>query len=394
MLKILLLFFLITSTSLEQPNLWAASENDVRPLEKLDEPLDETAPSFPEVDTAPRNHPPVLLNPAVKPIEAQEFIVKAVKASRSGKVIMLEDPTGNDPRPGKILLLKSQGEEIVAIRVLKNYPGKFAAKIVLKFKDLALNSEYRALKKISDRIMEQIRKRESLAQEPQLTDDELAKEIDPNDVELDRGIPLPEKRKKAKTAATPDKSADEIKPQDLELKEDDLSDNLSDFSQSEDVNIEMHNHILTAQLGLMQNVDSMGDAKFYTSAGVRYGYNFARRLIFDKPTLQDMLTLEGGVFFYKIVGFSQQDDEFTVIPLSATLRYNLLVSESLTFFFYGGIVKNNASSSSTDASNSLALLSRTRAALGGGLLIRIGPGWSLRADGGTDAIAFGASLRF
>lgn len=385
-LPFLLLTLVITTIG------YGADEEDVRTFENRENDSKQSAEK-PNVQTLSasketRSSPRVLLDSQIQAIEAEEFPVKAIKTSKSKRVFMLEDLHNAEPRPGKILLLKNGSDDIAAVRVLKNYPGKFATKVVLKFREIPLSTEVRAIKKLSDKLLERIRKREAQGLDPTITDDELAKEIDPADAELDRGIPQPQRKKKQK------KDGEEIKPDSLELKEDDLGENLSDFTHTEEVNLEGNNHILTAELALLSNVDSTNTTTRYTGAGVRYGYNFARRLAFDSPSRQDMLTIEASVFFYKILGFKTSDDEVTVIPILATLRYNLLFSEYVTGFLYAGVIRNNATAKSGLVGNDVSILSTTRPAAGGGLLIRIGPGWSIRADVGLDMFAAGASLRF
>ncbi|HRK02917.1 MAG TPA: hypothetical protein PLH57_09660, partial [Oligoflexia bacterium] len=48
-----------------------------------------------------------------RPIDAEEFRVQIKKKSTSGRVVLLDDPTENRPKPGKILLLKNGKENVV-----------------------------------------------------------------------------------------------------------------------------------------------------------------------------------------------------------------------------------------------------------------------------------------
>lgn len=329
---------------------------------------------------------------AVHSIDAEEFTVKVLKRSSSGKVLLFEDPTLNDPRPGKVLLLKRGDEDLAAIRVLKNYPGRFAAKVLLKFKDIPDDgSELRSLKKLSTKVLRQIQDQERAPLDSTLTDDELAKEIAPNDIELDRGIPTPQKKKPA-IKATPVPKKDE-ETETLEVSEDALTDD-GDFSRTEDVSFERQNHILSLQLGLITNVDASNVKARYSGIGLRYGWNIARRLLFTQPNRQDMLTLEAGAYYYSITGFETADDSVTVYPLEGVIRYSFLPNDSIQFFIYLGAVKSFVQASETVTLAGSALLSRTRLALGGGLIVPIGPGWALRGDVGLEKMVFGISLRF
>lgn len=328
---------------------------------------------------------------AVAGIEAEEFVVKPLKKSSSGKVILFEDPTLNDPRPGKILLLKNGEEDLAAIRVLKNYPGKFAAKILLKFKDIPNEPvELRSLKKLSNKMLRQIRDQERAPLDPTLTDDELAKEIAPSDIELDRGIPTPQKKLPPKAKVIKKEEA----PETLEISEESLTDESADFSRTEEAFFERYNHILSLQLGFLYNVDATNARYRYNGIGLRYGFNFARRIIFNQSGRQDMLTLEAGAYYFTISPYEGLDDTVTVYPLEAVLRYTFMPNDSLQFFIYAGIMKSFVQASETVTEAGAALLTRSQLAIGGGMIIPIGPGWALRGDAGKEKIVFGISLRF
>ncbi|MEW6058401.1 MAG: hypothetical protein AB1540_17505, partial [Bdellovibrionota bacterium] len=307
-------------------------------------------------------------------------------------------------------------EDVAAIRVLKNYPGKFAGKIILSFKTPELKQEYRALKKLGYKIMEMIKEREKRGKDLDFekTDEDLAKEVAPDDDELDRGIPTspkgpakkqekpkPEKLDELDQPSTTrqnapeplfDREGNELTPESIEVR--DEEEPFSDLSVQEDLPLEPLRHALTLQYGAMRNVDKDNNPATYSALGLRYAFNFLRMALFQRKNLQDMFTLELGMFYYTISGFSATDDSVTVLPLVGTFRYNLLVGEAFTFFLYTGILKNNVSVSAGTLSSNVETLSTTNGVFGGGTLIKIGPHWAGRLEFGTDLFGVGAVLKF
>lgn len=393
MSKLTILLTLVATLS------WGADESDLRKIEQqdvgaggassFDAPHGEESPTYKESVKDERIEPEskaLKLDPNLKAIEAEEFRVRPTLKSGTGKVILFEDPTNNEPRPGKVLLIKRAGEDVAAVRVLRNRDGKFIAKIVLKMKEIELNQEYRAIKKLGEKVREKLKAMTQPIDET-IRDEELAKEIDPNDAELDRGIAKPAKKVK------PVKKSDGDLER-LEISEDDLADYNTDFAKSEDSEIDPYNHALSMQLGLLNNGRADGGTARYTALGLRYGYTFARKLLFDKPSTQDQLTLELGAFYYKITGYQTLSDEVTVFPFLFNGRYSVYLNEWFAVFLYGGVAKNNVTISQGTVPAGTANLSRTRPMAGLGALFKLGPGWSIRGDFGMDMLALGAMLKF
>ena len=341
----------------------------------------------------------------IKPIDAEEFRVTLKKKSTSGRVLLLEDSSENHPNPGKILLLKSNTADIAAVRVLKNYPGKFAVKIVLPFQKPEIGQEYRTLKKIGDKMIEMIREREKRGADldASKSDDDLAREISPDDNELDRGIPDPKtiksteekkgKTKKDEPAPKPlfDKNGEELDEDEIDPSE---ADDSSSVSSEESQIIEPQRHIITLQYASMRNIDKEANSTSYNAVGARYGFNIFRRALLRSKNVQDAITLELSLFRYTINGFVTSTDSVTVVPLLGTIRYNVLLRENFTFFGYLGLIKNNVSIDTGTLSDSTAKLAKTAPIAGIGAMLRIGPSWGVRIDGGLDLFAIGAVLKF
>ncbi len=346
----------------------------------------------------------------VRPIEAEEFRVTYKKSSHSGRVMMFEDASENRPRPGKILLLKKDNDDVVAIRVLKNYPGKFAAKTVLPINELKPDTEYRAIKKLGEKIIALIREREKRGKDLDAakTDEDLAKEVSPDDNELDRGIPLQKGKTKKVLPSRPDgaaapgmpeplftKDGGELTADSIEIKDED--EQYSDLSVQEDLPIEPSRHAVTLEYGSLKSVDQNANPATYSGIGLRYGFNIWRMALWHRKTLQDMLTLEAGLFYYTISGFVEADDSVTVYPFVGDVRYTLLIGESLGLFGYLGFVKNTASAgngASAALTSAVLALNGTHAALGVGATLKIGPSWAVRLDVGSDLFGIGAVLKF
>jgi len=345
----------------------------------------------------------------IKEIDAQEFHVRVTRKSSTGKVLLFEDASENHPKPGKILLIRNNKDDVVAVRVLKNYQptsaigfgtAKFAAKIVLPFQDPAVGQEYRALKKIGERIMNMIverEKRTSFEEGEAITDEDLAREVAPDDNELDRGIPPPGKG--APDTSDPDlkpqpvfdRDGAELRPEDIEILDEDEP--YSDLMTQEERPLEPTKHAFTAQIATISSVDKDSNAARYLGLGFRYGLNLINIAFFKRRNLQDVITLEGSAFLYSISGFRVTDpaDSVTVMPLIGALRYNLVFGGGFTLFAYAGAMYSNIVSSDATGTD---VLNTTKAALGGGAMVQLGPGWAVRLDAGTDLFAIGAVLKF
>lgn len=345
----------------------------------------------------------------INPIDAEEFHVRILKQSRSKRVLLFEDTAENKPKSGKILLIKQDKDEIVAVRVLKNYPRKFAAKIVLPFgTQPKVGGDYRALKKIGDKIIEMIKAREKAISDldSTKTDEQLAGEVPPDDEELDRGIPMPgaEPAPKKETSVKPntteqekpqplwDKDGNELTPESIEVA--DEEEPFADLSVREDLPLEPHNHVVSFQYAQITTGAKDNGSKAYDAYGVRYGYNFGRMTFLKKRTLQDMFTAELGLFIIPIASYYQQNDAVTALPAIATLRYNFLIGETLAFFIYGGVEYNFVQQDGTIPTAQIKYLATTAPAVGGGVLLSIGPAWGVRAEFGYNFFGIGGTLKF
>jgi hypothetical protein len=170
-------------------------------------------------------------------------------------------------------------------------------------------------------------------------------------------------------------------------------------SVEETHSFDVHRSWLSAGLGYYQNVGPLVDGArgsgYFAGAGVRYGYSLGKEIFLRTSRLQDSLVAELGVSIYKIVNFeTNQNDSYSVLPLTLTARYNILFSENFGIFFYTGVCQNVVFGATNTTGDTLAQLRSLLPAAGGGLFFRIGPSWHVRVDAGYDMIGAGLSLRF
>jgi len=170
-----------------------------------------------------------------------------------------------------------------------------------------------------------------------------------------------------------------------------------DTSQSVDETklFDNYAHWLSIGFGYVTNNAADGSGSIPLSAGnLKYGVTLRRRLILDKPQLQDSLVLDGGVYFYKAINFAAQGDSYTVLSLGANFRYNLFFSESLGIFAYAGALQSNVIATVSPVASGTAALNSILPSLGGGILLQIGPSWYARLTVGMDDISLNLLLRF
>lgn len=339
----------------------------------------------------------------VPDIEAKMFGIKVIRRSNSNKIYLFDDPDGHQPSPGKLILLRREDEPIMAFRVLKTYPEekRIAAKRIKKYgkhRLLGNDETYLALEKTSeiapalpteqDRSeLKDLESKESDKIPGKITDE--AKEklgIQPFDKDLDAASsPPPPKEKDSKDGS--------IEPLDLEDEED------SHLAVAvEEVHPIDHNtQWLTAGFGFVRNraPPSTGGYYYFSSGNLRYALNIGQMILMEKAHLQDSISLEGGFYLYKSIGFTpSQGDAYTVLSIIGNLRYNIFFSRRFGVFFYGGIIQNGIVSSSQSQDSARAALISTLPAFGTGLLFEVGPNWYTRADIGIDSISLNLVLRF
>jgi len=315
-------------------------------------------------------------------IRARAYKLKVARRSNSNRVYLFEDIENAHPKIGRILLLKKAGEPVMAFRLIKLYEDKkqVAGKRVRRYKgykQLRAGDTYQGYEKVGD-----------VAILPHTAQDKAdLKELEGGgnapsfDSELDS---------KTDTDEGEEKTAD---PSLMEEDEEDVDRWLS-LTAEEVFPIDTTYHGLTAQFGYLRNFDVESLGTYFAGGGIRYGLTLGRMLFLRKSNIQDTITVEGGVFLYKVLNYRGSGDSFTVLPLIGTVRYNLLLGENFTLFGYGGYMKNRVIQNGTEDLESAAILSSGMPAIGGGIMFRAGPHWHIRIDAGLDMIGAGLVLRF
>jgi hypothetical protein len=316
-------------------------------------------------------------------IEAKTYNLQVTRKSHSNKIYLFEDSTNRQPHVGRILLLKRDGEPIMAFRVLKNYTEKklLAAKRIRRYKDVqSLNDgdSFLTIEKISD-----------LAPPPPTAQDQ----ADLKELEAKQGLKVSAYDEELDAGISPPAVPKEENQEDVESE---LDSHLA-ISIEEPRIFDHNNHWLTAGFGYIRNSGppSSNNSPYYFSSGnVRYGLTVGKMVLLDLPYVQDSVVVEGGAYLYKTLNFASQGDAYTIASFSGTVRYNFLFSESFGVFVYTGVVVGRVISSSSADESVIASLSSTLPAAGAGLLFQVGPGWFTRIEAGLDAIGLNLLLRF
>ncbi len=338
-------------------------------------------------------------------IEAKSYDVSVVRHSKSGKVYLFNDTQKAKPPVGRILLLKQGSTPAMAFRVLKSYPdsGQFAGTRVRTYPgktELAPGENFAALEKITDFIPPPPTEAEKAdleelegasAASKSASGEYREDEVLPYDPELDAGSSPP-----------PGGVATDPEAADHEEDEDSDDDKIS-VEEIEPLDTDLN--WLTFTLGFIRNTPPAPlSSGYFTGGGIRYAYTIKKTPYFRKAKLQDSIALEGSIFYYQVSNLTESlSDAYTIVPIIGTIRYNLLVSESLGVFVYAGIGKNNVVASTgpdspasavEDFETSRDALGSIFPAFGAGFTYRIGPSWDARFDLGFDVISGGLMLRF
>ncbi len=333
-------------------------------------------------------------NEKLPQIEAKAFPVKVIKRSSSNRVYLFEDSDDHQPKTGHLMLLKREDNPVMAFRILKVYPVEkhIAAKRIKRYQGLRIldnDENYSAIEKISD-----------IVSIPSVQDNTDLKELESPKVKGETKSDTKSEKDKVKAfdpeldgSTSPHGDLKEEAP--IEPEEGEVDTHLA-VTVEEVTLIEHTSHWVSAGFGFATNngPPAKPGPSSFTAGNLRYGYNIAKLIFFDRAHLQDSFTLEGGFYLYKIINYEIPSDAYTVLALLGTLRYNLFFSESFGAFLYTGIMQNNVISSAQSQSDGLAQLNSILPAVGGGILFQVGPSWYTRVDIGLESITVNLSLRF
>lgn len=343
----------------------------------------------------------------LNPITARPFNVTVLKRSQSYRVYLVDDPTGAEPKEGKILLFKRGANPMMGLRVLKTYypeRKQFAAKRIQIYdhrRVLDIQENYLALEKTGDLAFPA----------PDAQDRTDLKELEaglppppPSDGSVppvaDMGLPPPPPPPGEEGGLPPPPP-----PADGSLENPEAMPESADALELESHNaivveepkvLDPHHQWLSATVGALANYDANGGLTYFMGAGARYGITIAKSLFIQTPRVQDSIALEAGAFLYRISAYASADgsDSYTILPAVGTLRYNIQISDSFGLFFYGGVMKNFIIQAANADDIGLTYLGNLGLAAGGGAYLQLGPGWHIRADAGYDTFAMSLMLRF
>ncbi|MEO5970069.1 MAG: hypothetical protein ABIQ95_09090 [Bdellovibrionia bacterium] len=391
-------------------------------------------------------------------ITANKFSVRILKHTASKRIYLIQFADQLIPKPGAILLLKSQAESIMAFRVIKVSltDQTVIGQVIKKYGDhteLQSGEQYDAIEKAADIEEESdiIDAPEAEFEDPSWATKEVDAPILSYDPELDVGSPTPAEvvakaklspmaaleskvgllesklveleTKTAMNAAEVTREPSEVKkPAPVEAKEpvekkpeekpeeknkpperldDDLLDKeeitgSQDSTSVDEVKLfDNYAHWISAGFGYVTNNSPNGTGLYNFSAGnLKYGVTIGRRMFAEKAHLQDSLVLEGKVFLYKGINFAAQGDSYTVLSVAGNLRYNLFFSEGFGIFGYAGMMQSNVLASASGVTSAIAALNSVLPSVGGGILLQIGPSWYARLDIGMDDTSLNLLLRF
>jgi hypothetical protein len=223
--------------------------------------------------------------------------------------------------------------------------------------------------------------------------------VERDTVEVNNSAPKGSSEKESSGTNKADNKADADKP--TEKLDDDLFERDDAATPHESLAVDEiklfdnYAHWLSAGFGYVTNNSPNGQGAYNFSAGnLKYGITIGRRIIFDRPHVQDSLVLEGGIYVYKAINFAAQGDSYTLLSTAANLRYNIFFSESFGIFGYAGMLQSNVLGSSLPVASAITALNSVLPSVGAGILLQIGPSWYAKLVIGLDDTSLNLLLRF
>ena len=348
-------------------------------------------------------------------IDAHEFQSTPLKKSLSGRVYLFHTDDRKLPKSGSILLIQADGKPAAAFRVIQvnQIKGEFVAKKVRRYDqlaDLEINGSYKTVEKVADALIppppQQIPVDETAPKIPIGSDGtagtpEAGGPPGPDD--LDSGPDAKAKRAKKGEVEVYDYDDDLDKatsPQNLkknmeDLDEDDASGVKTESEISEVNRLSTGKNMLGFTAGFFRNMSNFVVAgSTFNGFAVRYSHALAQDLFLNPKNAQDEISLDLGAGYYRDVNSSQTNDLYTIMPLSAELRYDLHFSETFTFLIYGGIQYNMMASSENSVKSTADKIMGPQQTIGFGFMFNMGPHWYIRIDIGWDRVMGGLALRW
>lgn len=337
-------------------------------------------------------------------IRARTFDVSSERASRSGRVYLMNDLNEARPFPGRILLLREGKTPIIAFRVLRNYSDqkKFAARVVRKYPGLDVlpaSQPFMAIEKVSDlgplkptredrADLRELERGMGFPSEPPSSTggSNSAQEYDP---ELDAG-----------TSPPPSGDVDSdtrMEPPSVDEAIDQLEEEAEDLIIDEIETLDPHRSSISVQYAMIRHIRKIEAASgaspqaLNSSVLVRYGLNLGKMILIKKHEVQDAFTAEAGIGIYN---YGEGNQAYSIMPTPLTLRYTINFNNNVGVFVYGGVLLSRVIAGRNTTDEALNGMNSSLPAAGIGVLGSIGPSWNLRFEAGYDTIGFGLMLSF
>jgi len=379
-------------------------------------------------------------------IQAKVYSVRVVRPSRSGRMYLIKkEESGVLPEVGRIFLLKDTFTPVMAFRVVKTYPpsAQIAAKRVRVypgFDQLTSGSQFRAYEKLGDIAVvppQTAQDREDLSDlegSGAQNDFDLEQTPPPETAAPLEAPPEPLPEAPAETGGTMD--LEQTPPPAAGLPEEPALEPADDFAAppsgpaepfpesspapltevqdpgEQDVEIqdeegedeEAHRDYapnwLTVAFGMFPNTKVPG-SRLKMGGGILLARNIAYEIFSERSRNGDSLAIEGGFYYYKAAGdvtaagtTNAVSKSYTLMPLTALARYNLPLSETLTFYLYGGLLYNTVIGNVGATDREIQNATEVVPGAGLGLFVQTGPNWYLRLNLGMESITGGVVLRF
>ncbi len=415
--------FALMALTLTHFQSFAQDDEDREEEETSEESAEENDDDFDDELSLDEELPPPESKPgsATNVIEVKIYEVSVVRFSRSMRVYLFEDKREEKPRVGKIILLRDGPTNVMAFRVIKLYKDQkqFAASRVRKYGDfhfLDPGTNFKAYEKVGD-----------LTSIPQGEVDDLDKsdlktleedeglESDPSDGEqtTDESLDDAFDEETPSDEGAADEKADEFDSMDGkdldELDGDELSDEVSeddelDAKLDEGIDdrykikklvietirpLEKHSNWFSLEIGYF-----LAGGRYLSGFSAKFGTNIGNHLFLEGNSSQDVLTLELGFARFNAANLSGVNDNYTVLPLMAHMRYNVFLSENFLLFAVGGLNFNLVLETVNGDAGVQDSLEGMQIALGGGAMFRFGPQWFFRLHVGLESAGGGLVIRF
>lgn len=363
-------------------------------------------------------------------IEAIVYDIRTIRPSRSGRVYLFEKFDQDLPVDGKIFLVRSGEEPIMALRVLKTYPAtqRIAAKKLRAYPGhevLSRGSNYRAFEKTGDLMvapvpptpedLSDLKELEDLPPPP--LEDEIAADAaslpraaeavealtpaeelpaeaveapTPAEVPSPEELPTEEPLSDFPAETSPEEGAGEVVAESVPSSEQDERVAESNFTD-EDLELKTVEETTENDLYYPNQVSFV--AGMLPNKKVPGPTNkFGGGLLYSRG-IGPSLAVEGGFYYYKSTD-TANDISMTVTPFVGNLRYQYALNPIWTLYGYGGFIFVRVADSIGASVKLLREVQVLSPAIGVGAFIQTGPNWYIRLNLGIDSFTAGAALRF